>query len=287
MSVIFNLKRDSGGFFSQFWQLVERYLYAKTQNTKFYINDDNWLFKHTLGWYDYFSTLETTINNSLENEYKFQNFSLNEYRNVCKEIFVFNSVLNDRLNHTMEKFGLIEGEYDTIMIRRGDKMFEESDYIKTDEYVLKLLEKEPKIIFVQTDDYNAYKEVCDIVNLIGLKCKVITTCPDTKYGSFTFNWYRPQVSDKKPIENYLYLANILSESKRSVNEYNSHEMKEHVEEMLVGLTICSKGRYLVTDFQSNVSRYLPIVHSDISKVIPVRDNMPDFNIPTKCPCNGF
>ena len=286
MSVIFELKKNSGGFFAQFWQLAESYLYAKTAHKKFYINDINWLFTHTFGWHDYFSSLET-IDSIPSEQPNIQQFTLNEYRYVCRELLIFNNRLNDRLNSTMAPLELTEGTYDTIMIRRGDKMFEESDYINTEEYLLKLADKEPKIIFVQTDDYNAYREVCDLVNIHNLKCIVRTTCPTNKFGSFTFNWYRPEISDKKPVENYYYLENILSQPKKSVNEYNSEEMKEHVEEMLIGLTICTKGRYLVTDFQSNVSRYLPIVHSDISKILPVRDEMPDFNIPAKCPCNGF
>jgi hypothetical protein len=73
--------------------------------------------------------------------------------------------------------------------------------------------------------------------------------------------------------------------KKSVNIYTSDEMREHVEEMLVGLEICLRSRYLATDYQSNVTRYLVVNHSNF---INVENNKNlDFNIPMRCPTYGF
>ena len=65
-------------------------------------------------------------------------------------------------------------------------------------------------------------------------------------------------------------------------------MKEHVEEMLIGLKICMESQYLVTDFQSNVTRFLLCTHSNPINVLSVGDiECPLFDIPLKCPAKGF
>jgi hypothetical protein len=64
-------------------------------------------------------------------------------------------------------------------------------------------------------------------------------------------------------------------------------MKEHVEEMIVGLEICKLGRYLSTDFQSNVTRFLYVTYPKPEYVLPVEDVSPPFDIPMKCLYHGF
>lgn len=57
MSVVFRLPKYDGGFFCQMWKLLSKYLVAKQFNLPFYIDDSEWMFKHTNGWRDYFTTL--------------------------------------------------------------------------------------------------------------------------------------------------------------------------------------------------------------------------------------
>jgi hypothetical protein len=171
------------------------------------------------------------------------------------------------------------------MIRRGDKMYGESHYISSEAYVKPLLERGTKSLFVQTDDYNAYLEIKKLAEPYGVS--VYTTCPENKIGCFVFN-YSPEVGSKLSSENDVYLQNIAKHPKqKNVSEYNSEEMKEHVEEMIVGLEICKLGRYLSTDFQSNVTRFLYVTYPKPEYVLPVEDVSPPFDIPMKCLYHGF
>lgn len=292
MSIIVKLPFNDGGFFCQIWKLMSKYILSKKYNTKFYLDDTEWLFRHSNGWKDYFTTLEIITPSTkipepiffdIDEHYTNQ-FTLNEYRNAFKEIFQFNDTLKEKLQNTIKELNL--DEYDAIMIRRGDKMYGESEYISTEKYVEKLLEKNSKTIFVQTDDYKAYEEVCEIVK--DKDIRVLTTCPKNKFGCFVFN-YAPEVGSTLTKENDNYLKELAKlAKKKSVNQYNSSEMKEHVEEMLIGLEICLKSRYLVTDYQSNVTRYLVVNHQHPNNVINIgKEENLNFDIPMKCPTYGF
>ena len=288
MSLVVSLSKNDGGFFCQVWQLMSNYLLAKNFNLQFYVNDSQWMFCHTNGWRDYFTSLniltpssiiETPIHFNIDDSFLNQ-FTLNQYKDTFKEVFQFNDTLKERLQNTMNQYNL--DLYDAIMIRRGDKMYGESDYISTETYVNKLLEKDTKKIFIQTDDYNAYLEVCELVK--DKNIEVITTCPKTKFGCFVFN-YAPEIGSTRSELNNEYLKNINTKRRaKSVNKYNASEMKEHVEEMLIGLQICLNSRYLVTDYQSNVTRYLVVNHPNY---ININDINLDFNIPMRCPIYGF
>jgi hypothetical protein len=218
MSIVFRLPKYDGGFFCQIWKLISKYLVAKQFNLSFNIDDSDWMFKHTNGWRDYFTTLNT-INSTtileqpiyidIEERYT-DSFTLNEYRDALKEVFQFNTIIKERFCKTLEKYNLTEKNYDAIMIRRGDKMYGESKYISTEQYVNKLLEKNIKKIFVQTDDYNAYKEVCNLVNG---RAEVFTTCPEDKLGCFVFN-YSPEFGSNLSEQNDIYLKNLTSLPKK-------------------------------------------------------------------------
>jgi hypothetical protein len=290
MSLIFKLPYNDGGFFCQVWKLVSHYLVAKQYNLEFYIDDIEWMFKNRTGWQDYFTTLTPFYKNenmkaplhTVVDERFLDKFTLNEYRDAFTEIFNFTDSITQRLKNTMRKLDL--DSYDAIMIRRGDKMYGESHYISTGKYVQKLLEKDTKKIFVQTDDYNAYLEVCDLVK--DKNIEVFTTCPKDKLGCFVFN-YSPEVGSTLTKDNDNYLKNLTTiPKKKSVNMYTSDEMKEHVEEMIVGLEICLKSRYLATDYQSNVTRYLVVNHSNHINVETDITEL-NYNVPMRCPTYGF
>jgi hypothetical protein len=290
MSLILSLPKNDGGFFCQVWKLVSHYLLAKQYNLDFYIDDTEWMFKNRTGWHDYFTTLTPFYKNTnmkapfhtVVNEQFLDQFTLNQYKNAFTEIFKFTDSITERLENTMKKLSL--DLYDAIMIRRGDKMYGESHYISTEKYVKKLLEKDTKKIFVQTDDYNAYLEVCDLVK--DKNIEVFTTCPEDKLGCFVFN-YSPEVGSTLTKDNDNYLKNLTKiPKKKSVNMYNSYEMKEHVEEMLIGLEICLKSRYLATDYQSNVTRYLVVNHNNHINVETDISEL-NYNLPMRCPTYGF
>jgi len=294
MSIFFELKERNGGFFNQLWYLLESYLVSQKYGVNFIINDKNWMFSNKNGWIDYFEPT-ITINNTTtysisiyEEDPILNTFTLQEYRNACSSILKLNTPLLKLLENTLQQFNLIKGNYDAIMIRRGDKMYGESKYINTEKYVNELLNKDTNIIFVQTDDYTAYKEVCNIINKNNKNIKVITTCPETKLGAFQFN-YCPEIGSNLTDENDNYLKKLsLLPKLKTVCDYSPIEMKEHVEEMLIGMYICLTSRYLVTDFQSNATRFLKINHSNPENVISVDDTpYQKFNFPVRSPVFGF
>ncbi len=306
MTIICKLKKNDGGFYNNIWMIAAQYLLAKKEGQSFYLDDGEWMFGHTHGWRDYFTSLSRiseaegrvpppyySICHIFNNPYHqgnigdhlFHQFTLQQYRDALKDIFVLQDSLKNRLQTTLQNLSLQVGEFDTIMIRRGDKMYGESYYISSETYLKPLLERGSKKIFVQTDDYNAYLEIKNLAEPHGVS--VYTTCPQTKIGCFVFN-YSPEVGSKTSNENDIYLQNIAKHPKqKNVSEYNSDEMKEHVEEMIVGLEICKLGRYLSTDYQSNVTRYLFVTHDHPEHVFSAEHFSPPFDIPVKCPYHGF
>jgi len=295
MSLIFKLK-DNTGFFSRVLQLASNYIYAKKNNLYFVVDDSGWLFGHHFGWRDYFTSLQLLSEqisplplpihpdmNSEDN--RVQHFTLEEYIDVLNEIFVF----NDSVEQLYQKQrNLLPELFNAIMIRRGDKMYHESKYISTDEYLKHIIGKNNLDIFVQTDDYTAFEEVRDYINRNGLNINVTTTCPFHKRGTFVFE-YKPSNGSNRSELNNQYLLNLTTKDpQKSVNEYTPFEMKQHVEEMLVGLKICTNSMYLSTDYQSNVTRFLLCVHKNPSNVLSVGDiSCPSFNIPLLSLSRGF
>jgi hypothetical protein len=207
-----------------------------------------------------------------------------EYIEAMKEIYIINGSLKELY---IKKRELLPNTFNSIMIRRGDKMYGESLYIETHEYVRKLLGKNSSDIFVQTDDYTAYEEVCAIVSEYNKNINVITFCPTDKKGAFVFN-YTPAAGSRLSELNNTYLNNLKAISQESVNSFSAVKMKEHVEEMVVGLQLCMEGEYLSTDFQSNVTRFLLCTHKNPANVLHVGNiSYPPFNIPMVCPAKGF
>jgi hypothetical protein len=170
------------------------------------------------------------------------------------------------------------------MIRRGDKMYWESTYIITKQYLDVLSQKGlSTTLFVQTDDYTAYEEVC---NNTDASINVITTCPVTKRGAFVYQ-YQPSNGSSTSELNHSYLLQLSTIEQKCVNMYSPYEMKEHVEEMLVGLQLCMDSRYLSTDFQSNVTRFLVCCHHYPQYVFAINSTLPPYDVKLKCPAHGF
>jgi hypothetical protein len=294
MSLVFQIRdREGGGFFCSLWKLTSNMLYAKKNNLKFFIDDKSWMFAHTLGWRDYFTSLQLvseheTIPQPIHdecrvNDSRLYQFVLDEYLTTCKEIYKLNN--NMELLYKKQR-DMLPAIYHAIMIRRGDKMVEESMYIETHKYIETLLDKGHYDIFVQTDDYTAFEEVYDYCKIHYPHINVKTTCPSTKRGAFMFT-YRPSAGSHVSERNNSYLLQLSNISQKSVDSYSPDEMREHVEEMLVGLQICMNSEYLCTDFQSNVTRYLFCCHKYPDHVLLIDSSLPPSDSVLLCPAIGF
>lgn len=293
MSLVFKLQKNSGGFYCQIWKLMSNYLYAKKNNIQFYIDDSEWMFKHNLGWRDYFSSLTLITEHNVQHpiyseidieDSRLHQFTLNEYIAALNEVYILNDYMNEKYDKHKK---ILPEKYNSIMIRRGDKMYGEAKYIETKKYIEKLLEKNNLDIFVQTDDYSAYEEVREYIKLHNENITVLTLCSPEKRGAFVFN-YQPTVGSLVSVLNNNYLLGLSSKNQKSVNSYSPSEMKEHVEEMIIGLQLCTDSEYLATDFQSNVTRFLLCTHSNPSNVIAVGNIIaPSFDVPIMPPGKEF
>ena len=293
MSLIFTLQANNGGFFCQLWKLASNYLFAEKNNLLFLLDDSTWMFKHTLGWRDYFSSLQlvseipriqSPIYRELDVEdSRLHQFTLKQYNDAFKKIYLFNPSLKERLKSQRATFSLT-GHYTSIMIRRGDKMYGESAYIDTLEYVKQIESKHIPTIFVQTDDYKSYEEVCNITKEWASPVQVFTTCPPHQLGAFVFK-YAPSVGSNVSELNNSYLMNLTQYTQKSIKDYSPAEMKEHVEEMLIGMEICMQSEFLVTDLQSNVTRFLYCMGHSVSSVGGAAG--PTFDTVLVCPAKGF
>ena len=259
------------GFFSNTFRLLETYMVCKRDSHKLYLNTSEWNFGHTLGWSDYFTTLSEKTDEPLtritsDGEH-IRQFTAGEYKAAMKELFVYQPYLIEKAEafmkeHEMENFV-------AVFMRRGDKLLGESLFIPARYYVQLLLDLSPRpeTVFIQTDDYRAFLEFKAIIHSISPSIRLITTCPETKHGMFftepnlNEGRYMLYQGDGYKIENshnLQYLSTNIPQ--KPLIEYTKEEMREHVEEMLIGIIICQKAKYVALDHMSNVSRFIDFSH---------------------------
>lgn len=296
MSFIFEILRQSqGGLCFSINHIVGNYIFAKKNNLTFTLVDNAWLFKHTLGFKDYFDSIETHTSDKVYKEpiihlsigderLSSTRFSVKEYQEAFSFVTQLNKYMEEKKQNIMKELGLAEGNYDAIMIRRGDKIFFESYYVDTVDYVSKLAERKTNIIFVQTDDYSGYLEVVEEAKKIDPTIRVVTTCPPTQRGTVNHKSMRQRLDntlyskDNNIImqeKNYAYCQDNITKMSKSIEEYSPEEIRAHGEESIIGLEICSLSRYLCMDLQSNINRYLFLKHNNIDNIIVVNPNHPN------------
>ena len=265
----FFLRKSTLGFFSDAFRLLENYMICKQQGVKLYLNSAEWTFAHTLGWSDYFTTMtekpESPMPEIAIDREDIRLFTVAEYKQAIKELFDFQPHLLEKARNLQKELGL--DKYIAVFIRRGDKLLGESLFIHMQFYAQRALEKNPSTIFVQTDDYRAFLEFKYIIHAINNTIRVLTTCPETKFGMF----FTPlDIQEARPAfylhnnitykfsNNIEYLSTNLPQ--KPLVDYTNAEMREHVEEMLVGIIVCQGANYIVLDHMSNVSRFIHFSH---------------------------
>lgn len=285
----------SAGFYSQFFFLVNHYLYAKKHKLGFKVESINWLFKYNKGWDDYFKNIDIIQENECSNTYvghhqQLENFTITEYKNIIKEIYVYNDRIT-QLIETKKKQLSLKQDYDSIFIRRGDKLVGESNYICTEKYIEILLIKNPKChtIFLQTDDYNCYLDLVHYVSKHNLDINIITLCNEnTKGGMIIFNCNKSGIewAVEKHLENKDYISNVIDNLRNitSIDTLNNDEIYEHTIEMIIGIDIVLNSNISICEYSSNVSRFIKLSHKNSNNVYDVlnQDKDIDWN-KTKCP----
>lgn len=269
------------GFFSMTLIMVYNYMVCKRDGLPFYLNSAEWVFAHDKGWNDYFTTFAEKPEGPVEAFYKHppgdKEFTVREYKDAMREVFVFQPHLLEAADQTMKRLGM-DGPFTAIFIRRGDKLLGESVYIPAELYVRRALETNPSAVFVQTDDYRCVLEVTQMIQAVNPAIRVFSTCPSWKLGHFA----KPveecavvstshRLPDGRTIVNNLNAQYLqLTPRQKPFAEYTKPEIKEHAEEFLIGMILCQRGEHVVIDNTSNVGRYLGFTHPSVKYVEDLR-----------------
>lgn len=236
-AVVFNL-RDSAGFFSEFFFLVQSYIFAKKNGYKFFIQHENWPYAYEKGWHDYFKSLyvydptiayDTVIYHShnwhLGDPAEEFRFSMQDYIDAIKDIYIIPDVVKERVASALKQMNTTE--YVALFVRRGDKITSgESPYMGMADILSYTNVSEYDTIFVQSDTYESVLQLRSLLP----NATVYHTVPENKYG-WTLNAHR-----------------CLSRS----------QVKEDFEETLVGLQLCLQAKECWADNSSNVGRFLKL-----------------------------
>ena len=294
---ITSVMNNIAGFYSMFFFTINHYIYCKKNRVSFQLDTKNWLFKYKNGWTDYFEPidfLETEQNDSTETIYshnaEIEKFPIWEYRKfLLNEIYIYNDQVKIKIAETNSQLGLIKGEYDSIFIRRGDKLFSESSFYPTEKYMDLVIQKNPqcKILFIQTDDYNCVLDAEKYIQENNLSIQIMTLCHPLTKGMVILKKILDTENVEGRNENHKeYLNSIkagLAEIK-SVDNMNPDEIYQHTLEMLVGIDIVLHSNICILDGQSNVSRFICITHDYPENVFDFRFPNDHFDMNrTTCP----
>jgi hypothetical protein len=299
--MIITLLLNNQGFYSILFFVLNHYLYCKKNNLNYKMNTDNWLFKSVNGWTDYFEKIELNYENDTSTKITYydqvntilDNFTLNHYRDANKEIYLYNDKTKLQIFEIKNLYNLFNN-YSSIFIRRGDKLISESNFYNASVYIDLLLKKEPecKRIFVQTDDYNAVIEAKEYVEKQHLNIEIITLCREDTKGmiirsqqhEFLNNVLNNHSYSKNKhyiLNNQNYLSNF-----KPVDKMNSDEIYDHTIQMLIGIDIVLNSNICILDFESNVSRFIKIAHTNQNNVFDINNKFINFS-QISFPAYGF
>jgi hypothetical protein len=288
----------SAGFYSMLFFAINHYLYAKQNNIDFTIVSHEWLYKYKDGWSDYFKnidvhTFNTDSHITLRHHQPIGSFTITEYKNIIPDVYKYNSVTEKYIYDTKKRIGLLDKKYDSLFIRRGDKLASESPYIPTEKYIEILLQKnmDCKTIFLQTDDYNSYIDLQNYIQKHNLNIEIITICHEnTKGGMIIYNMNKEGIdwALKNNVDNKEYISTVIKDLQESVamDCLDNQQMYNHTIELLAGIEIVLKSQNCVCDYSSNVARFIKLAHENMSSVFNVLS--PDSEIDmTRTTCPAF
>jgi hypothetical protein len=297
--MIVSILNKDAGFYSMFFFTLNHFCYAKKHQKKFVLDTSKWMYKSWEGWTDYFLSPyfegdETPYEKCTVHRHNHLtgDYNMWEYREAAlKFLYRYNYATKHRIEETKKHLGIVHGEYDAIYIRHGDKLCSESVVIPTERYVDWLLLKNPncKKIFVQTDDYNVYLTVKNYLIEIGrLEIDAFTLCEEHTKGFVTHDKYFKELEEalEKNKNNKNYLSEIYDDIKRSkpVERMNPEEIYEHTMNLIISVDISMHSKYCILDNQSNVARFISIVHDNNRNLFDVRYPQENINMDwTMCP----
>ena len=271
---VISVLSNGPGFYASFFIMLNHYIYCKKHKKNFKINSENWLYKKQDGWTDYFKNTELKYNDNVDTQQiefltVLEDFPIIDYKYNIPEVYIYNENTIHEIQKTKERLNLLNKNYDSIYIRRGDKLIAESVILQTDDYLKLLLKKNPncKTIFLQTDDYNTYIELQKYNEERQLKLEIITLCDKNMRGSITDNNRKSEIlnsdiSKNKNNQDYLNTIKIYLEHTKTIHQMNPDEKYNHTILMIIGINIISNSNICICDYQSNVSRFIKLFHKN-------------------------
>ena len=297
---IISVLSNGPGFYASFFIMLNHYIYCKKHKKNFKINSENWLFKKQDGWTDYFKNIELKYNDDVDTQQVghqniLEDFPIIDYKYNIPEVYIYNENTIHEIQKTKERLNLLNKNYDSIYIRRGDKLIAESVILQTDDYLKLLLKKNPncKTIFLQTDDYNTYIELQKYNEERQLKLEIITLCDKNMRGVIVSNHLKPlilnsDISKNKNNQDYLNTIKSYLEHTKTIHQMNPDEKYHHTMSMIIGINIISNSNICICDYQSNVSRFIKLFHKNSDNVFDVMNENTDIDYNKKiCPSYGF
>jgi len=241
-AVVFTLTSNAG-FASVFGFLCKTYIYAQVNQYDFYIDHRNWQYTYANGWHDYFTTLKlynpaAAVDYGKVEYYSWHNigqipdYTLQQYHDCVDEIFKLKDDLLACSAHFIETIG---GEYDSVYVRRGDKL-KENEYTNIQELIASIPLDPMRKLFVQTDDIHAFEEIRKLLP----DKKLYTITPYTSRGADMF----------------------------TICSMNAEDRRKHTEELLISIAICMKGSAIYSDNRSNIGRLHKIIGLDAVTLYP-------------------
>ena len=300
-SIVSTLDTKKGGLYSQLFFIMNHYIYCKKHSINFKIDSTNWLYKSINGWTDYFAPIELFFchsNDELclhDTQYEFiirhnallDTETIESYKQIIPEIYIYNENVIYNINTVKQKLNLLD--YDSIYIRRGDKLISESIFSPESKYIELLLLKNPNChtIFLQTDDYRCYENIKKYIYYKKLNIKVVTTCNENNRGAITSHYFKKDLNYVLP-ENIEYMTHMYDtlQQTKTLEDMNSTEIYEHTIELLTGVDICIHSNICICDFDSNVSRFIKLAHKNTDNVFDINNTIVDFS-KNLCPAYSF
>ncbi len=273
-------QNGGSGFYSQLNFKLNHYLYCKKHGINYKTESNNWSYKYKNGWTDYFQDVQLKFNNNESDNIEYvegccrnlEEFTLQEYVDIIPEYYKYSDEIQNIINNKKKELGLIDSEYGSLYIRRGDKLVYENDYIETSVFIDKLLNIYPecKTIFLQTDDYNCFIDLQNYIKKNNLNIKALTLCPDNVFGSICWSDYTNLMKENKNA-NQEYLDSIKSKLSKPLDKMTPDEIYEHTLELITSVDICINSKYCVCDYKSNVARFIKVAHKNVMNVFDVKD----------------
>ena len=297
-SYITSVLDRKSGFFSMLFFTFNHAIHANMNHQNFRIDTEKWLYKNKNGWTDYFEPY--TIQNQVQifpivtmYPNTLADYTIADYKQIIPHIYRYNKATKEYIESTRRRINLPD-VYDAFYIRRGDKIISgESEHVGIQRYVDLLYTRNPhaKVVFIQTDDYGVIEEMMEYVQKLNRHLEIRTLCKKSERGTIVFTDCKnggntnPKGSKEK---DYMLQNKAHFEKNKTVEELNPTEMYEHIITMITSIEFVCKSNICITDYQSNVGRFIKLFHTESSNVINVVEPEKDVDYSKKiCPAYSF